>query len=96
MDAVTSLPQAAIVKPKRALPVKMTHAAGEAAANDPPVLHAAIGLAEQIRAAGDEIERGRRLPPAIAVAMKEAGVWHDNAARLGRSGTRPVDAVPGD
>jgi hypothetical protein len=31
---------------------------------------AAIGLAEQIRAASDEIERGRRIPPGIAAAMK--------------------------
>ena len=75
MDAITSLAQAAFVKPKRTLPVKMTPAAGEAAADDPPVLHAAIGLAERIRAAGDEIERSRRLPPAIAAAMKEAGVF---------------------
>ena len=75
MDAITSLPQAAIVKPKRTLPVKMTHAAGEAAADDPPVLHAAIGLAEQIREASNEIERGRRLPSSIAVAMKAAGVF---------------------
>src|SRR6516164_1483586 len=74
MDAITSLPQAAIVKPKRALPVKMTHVAGEAAADDPPVLHAAIGLAEQIREASNEIEPGRRLPPDIAAAMKAAGV----------------------
>jgi len=63
VDAITSLAQAATVKPERALPVKMTHAAGEAAADDPPVLHAAIGLAEQIREASEEIERGRRLPP---------------------------------
>src|SRR5262249_15908848 len=75
MDAITLLPQPAIVKPKRALPVKMTHAAGEAAADDPPVLHAAIGLAEQIREASNEIEQGRRLPPGIAVAMREAGVF---------------------
>jgi len=75
VDAITSLAQAATVKPKWALPVKMTHAAGEAAADDPPVLHAAIGLAEQIREASDEIERGRRLPPGIAAAMKAAGVF---------------------
>jgi alkylation response protein AidB-like acyl-CoA dehydrogenase len=75
MDAIISLPQAAIIKPKRTLPVKMTHAAGEAAADDPPVLHAAIGLAEQIREASNEIEQGRRLPSDIAAAMKEAGVF---------------------
>ena len=75
MDAITSLPQAATVKPTRALPVKMTHSAGEATADDPPILHAAIGLAEQIRAASDEIEHGRRIPPSIAAAMKDAGVF---------------------
>jgi alkylation response protein AidB-like acyl-CoA dehydrogenase len=75
MDAITSLPQTAIAKPKRMPPVKTVHAAGEALADDPPVLHAAIGLAEQIREAGDEIERGRRLPPGIAAAMKAAGVF---------------------
>jgi len=53
----------------------MTHAAGEATADDSPVLHAAIGLAEQIRAARDEIERGRRIPPGIVAAMKDAGVF---------------------
>jgi len=75
MDAIISSPQAATVKPTGALPVKMTHAAGEAAADDPPVLHAAIALAEQIRAASDEIERCRRIPPSIAQAMKDAGVF---------------------
>src|SRR5215469_16204513 len=75
MDAITSLPQAATVKPTRALPVKMTHSAGAATAEDSPILHAAIGLAEQIRAASDEIERGRRIPPSIAQAMKDAGVF---------------------
>ena len=90
MDAITSLPQAAIVKPKRALPVKMTHVAGEAAADDPPVLHAAIGLAEQIREASNEIERGRRLPPGIAAAMKSAGVFGMAMPRVwgGRNSTR--------
>jgi alkylation response protein AidB-like acyl-CoA dehydrogenase len=75
MDAITSLPQAVIVKPKRALPVKTTHAAGKATADDSPILHAAIGLAEQIREVSNEIEQGRRLPPGIAAAMKEAGVF---------------------
>jgi alkylation response protein AidB-like acyl-CoA dehydrogenase len=75
MDAITLLPQPAIVKPKRALPVKITHAAGEVSADDPPVLHAAIRLAEQIREASNEIELSRRLPPDIAAAMKQAGVF---------------------
>jgi alkylation response protein AidB-like acyl-CoA dehydrogenase len=42
---------------------------------DSPVLHAAIGLAEQIREASDKIETGRRIPQWIATAMKEAGVF---------------------
>src|SRR5690242_3801805 len=53
----------------------MTYFAGQAGPEDSPVLHAAIGLAEQIRAARDEIERGRRIPPSIAAAMKEAGIF---------------------
>ena len=53
----------------------MTCFAGEAGADDSPVLHAAIGLAQQIRAASDEIETGRRIPPPIAEAMKKAGVF---------------------
>ena len=75
MDARTPLLRAT-VKPERAPPpIKMTHAAGQATADDSHVLHAAIGLAEQIRAASDEIERGRRIPPDIAAAMKDAGVF---------------------
>jgi indole-3-acetate monooxygenase len=38
-------------------------------------LHASIRLAEQIRAASDEIETGRRMPQSIAAAMKDAGVF---------------------
>ena len=53
----------------------MTYFAGEAGPEDSPVLHAAILLAEQIRAARDEIEMGRRIPQSIAAAMKEAGVF---------------------
>jgi indole-3-acetate monooxygenase len=53
----------------------MKHAAGTASADDPPILHAAIGLAEQIRAVSDEIETGRQIPQSIAAAMKEAGVF---------------------
>jgi indole-3-acetate monooxygenase len=71
---MTSVPQAPVETP-RMLPVKMTHAAGEATADDSPILHAAVGLREQIRAASDEIERGRRIPVAIARAMKDAGVF---------------------
>ena len=52
----------------------MTYVGG-ATKHDSPVLHAAIALGEQIRAASDEIEAGRRVPPSIAAAMKEAGVF---------------------
>ena len=52
----------------------MTYAGG-ATKHDSPVLHAAIALGEQIRAANDEIEPGRRVPPSIAAAIKEAGVF---------------------
>jgi hypothetical protein len=54
--------QPAIVKPDQAVTIKSTHAAGEATEEAPPVLHAAIGLAEQIRVASDEIEWERRIP----------------------------------
>jgi len=74
MDARYSHLQA-MVTPEQALPIKPSHAAGKATADDSPILHAAIGLAEQIRTAGDEIERGRRIPPGIARAMKDAGVF---------------------
>jgi indole-3-acetate monooxygenase len=53
----------------------MTCPAGEATRDDPPVLHAAIGLTEQIKAASDAAEAERRLPPSIATAMQEAGVF---------------------
>ena len=72
MDARPSALQATI---ERALPINLMRAAGGATADDSPVLHAAIGLAQQIQAASEEIERGRRLPPSIAAAMKDAGVF---------------------
>ena len=75
MDAITPALQPPIVTTERELTIRTTHSAGRAAADDSPVLHAAIGLAEQIRAASNEIERGRRIPPRIATAMKEAGVF---------------------
>jgi indole-3-acetate monooxygenase len=53
----------------------MTCVAGEAGPGDSPVLHAAIALAPQIRAAGNEIEQGRRIPQPIAAAMKTAGIF---------------------
>src|ERR1700726_3111051 len=75
MDARPSAPQATIVLPEQAPPIKVTHAAGEATAGDSPILHAAIGLAEEIRTASEEIERGRRIPPDLAMAMKNAGIF---------------------
>jgi len=75
MDARSSALRAIIDEPEQALPLKMTHAAGDATTDEPPVLHAAIGLGEQIRAASDEIERGRRIPQDIAAAIKDAGVF---------------------
>ena len=70
-------------------------AAGQATPDDDPILHTALGLTEQIRAAGDEIEAGRRLPREIAAAIQKAGVFGmSNAERLGRSGARPVNPVP--
>jgi alkylation response protein AidB-like acyl-CoA dehydrogenase len=53
----------------------MTQIAGKASKDDAPILHAAIGLAPQIRAASQEIEQGRQVPPPLAAAMKEAGVF---------------------
>jgi indole-3-acetate monooxygenase len=53
----------------------MTHIAGKAPREDSQILHAAIGLGSQIRAASEEIEQGRRIPPPLAAAMKGAGVF---------------------
>jgi alkylation response protein AidB-like acyl-CoA dehydrogenase len=95
MNATLSSLQAAKVTHQEALTIKMTHAAGQATPEDPPVLQATIGLAEQIRAASEEIERGRRLPPHIVAAMKDANVFGMTMPRaLGGLGSGPVDAVP--
>jgi alkylation response protein AidB-like acyl-CoA dehydrogenase len=53
----------------------MMRPAGKALPDDPVLLHAAIELGPKIRAAGDEMERMRRIPPEIAQAMKDAGVF---------------------
>lgn len=53
----------------------MTYMAGKASKDDPPTLHAAIGLASQMRLAREEIEQGRRIPTPLAVSMKEAGIF---------------------
>jgi alkylation response protein AidB-like acyl-CoA dehydrogenase len=52
----------------------MTHTAGEAGADDHPILHAAIALIPEIRAAADVIEHERRLPKQIVDAIKHAGI----------------------
>jgi hypothetical protein len=75
MDALTPALRPPIVTKEREMPIKTTHSADRAAADDSPILTAAIRLAEQIRTASDEIERGRRLPVGITAAMKEAGVF---------------------
>ena len=53
----------------------MTYIAGRATKDDSPILLAAIGLAPQIRAAREEIEQSRRIPPPLAASMKEAGIF---------------------
>src|SRR5467141_4015847 len=75
MDARLSPLQPTTVELQQRFAINKIHAAGVATADDSPILHAAIGLAEQIRAASDEIERGRRIPPDLAAAMKNAGVF---------------------
>jgi hypothetical protein len=57
MDAIAQALQPPFVTTERELMIRTTHSAGRAAADGPPILHAAIGLTEQIRAASDEIER---------------------------------------
>ena len=49
--------------------------AGRALSDDPQVLHAAIELGPKIRAAGDEMEQMRRVPPHLAQALKDTGVF---------------------
>src|SRR4051812_4857178 len=53
----------------------MTLVAGQAALEDSAILHAAIALGPDIKAAAHEIEAGRRIPVAIVQAMKDAGVF---------------------
>ena len=53
----------------------MAIAAGVSVAQDSAVLHSAIELAPRIRSASDETERIRRIPPPIAQALKDAGVF---------------------
>src|SRR4051794_29138848 len=75
----------------------MTHIAGNAGPNDSPILHAAIALAPQIRAASDDSEQGRRLPSSIVAAMKAAGIFGMAmpSAWGGPELARSTDAVPG-
>jgi len=53
----------------------MTWTAGTASGDESPILHAAIALTPQIAAAGNEIEQARRIPPSIAKAMMDAGIF---------------------
>jgi indole-3-acetate monooxygenase len=53
----------------------MIRPAGQAFPDDSAVLHAAIALGPNIRGAGDEMEKMRRIPPQLAHAMKDAGVF---------------------
>jgi alkylation response protein AidB-like acyl-CoA dehydrogenase len=53
----------------------MASAAGQAELHESSILHAAIALAPAIRAMGDEIEQGRRLPASLVRAMKDAGIF---------------------
>jgi indole-3-acetate monooxygenase len=53
----------------------MPRPAGRAFPDDPPLLHAVVALAPTIRAAGNEMEQTRRIPPHLAQAMKETGVF---------------------
>jgi len=53
----------------------MMHPAGKAFPDDSPVLRAAVELGPKIRTAGDEMEQMRRIPPHVAQAMKDAGVF---------------------
>ena len=53
----------------------MLRPAGQAQPQESPILHAAIAMAPKIREASEEIERGRRIPPQIADAMKDAGIF---------------------
>jgi hypothetical protein len=60
MDARYSCRQAVVTSEPPTQRIKTSHVAGKATADDAPIPNAAIGLAEQIRAASDEIERARR------------------------------------
>ncbi|MBV8774510.1 MAG: acyl-CoA dehydrogenase [Deltaproteobacteria bacterium] len=53
----------------------MLRPAGKAFSDDSPVLKAAVELGPKIRAASDEMEQMRRLPPYVAQAIKDAGVF---------------------
>ena len=73
LDATGVLLQTTVVE--QVLTVKAAHTAGKATADDSPILQAAIGLGEQIRAASNEIEQGRRIPTSTVAAIKKAGVF---------------------
>jgi len=54
---------------------RYTHAGPWLDSNLFVTLPAAIALAPAIRALGDEIEQGRRLPASLVQAMKDAGIF---------------------
>jgi alkylation response protein AidB-like acyl-CoA dehydrogenase len=53
----------------------MTWSVGKAGTDDSAILNAAIELTSQIVAASEAIEEARRIPPHIAQAMKDAGIF---------------------
>jgi alkylation response protein AidB-like acyl-CoA dehydrogenase len=58
------------------------------------VRKAAAALGPQIRAAADEIGQGRRLPPRIAQAMKECGVFGMSMPQAwGGAGLDPLEQL---
>jgi indole-3-acetate monooxygenase len=53
----------------------MLRPAGRAFSDDPPLLHAVVELQPKIRAAGNEMEQMRCIPPHTAQAMKATGIF---------------------
>ena len=73
----------------------MTYPEGQAEQTDHPILRAAIAMAPKIQAAGEEIEEGRRIPKAIAEALKGVGIFGmATPSCMGWPGTRPANTVP--
>ncbi|HXT79984.1 MAG TPA: acyl-CoA dehydrogenase family protein [Acetobacteraceae bacterium] len=53
----------------------MAWTAGKASGDDHPILYAAIDLVPRIAEAREQLEQGRRIPPSLAEAMKDAGIF---------------------